>query len=299
MTFISETDIPKINLESKQDVEFVKSEFEKLLLKCMENNSSIKGSSIPIEAQDALRKVLSEQLLKWSDQLWSDIGPNLLINGLAFENFFDFSNKSKSDKKKSSIVSTTARMNKLAKTNIEPFDEKLQSKVKQLQSQVDQLLLQATDMKKNIYSGLQDDITNELSWIENISDNKHANDNSSAIHSNTLSSTSDLDNSYHDPSSAFTNHEISRLNKGFNSITHKLHTSNASLTKNIQMLETLKSDINLLKSRHIMDQKFISDICDNGAETTSDKSVLYFNSEKTLDSENESKVRKLFELSLK
>ncbi|PVU95459.1 hypothetical protein BB561_001817 [Smittium simulii] len=165
----SETDIPKIRVESKHDVTFVKGEFENLLLKCMENNTTIKDSSITTEAQAALKKILSEELLQWSDKVWDDVGSNMLINGLKYEQVFGYSQKEAGSGKRRNM-SDSINHRRFQSCDIEPLDENLQTEVKQLQMQADQLLLNVTKMRKETFVELETDIEKSLEQIEWIVD---------------------------------------------------------------------------------------------------------------------------------
>ncbi|PVU99518.1 hypothetical protein BB559_000031 [Furculomyces boomerangus] len=237
MNFEPEKDVPKIKIESKQDVLYIKNEFDSLLQKCLESSTTIGNSGLDEKTQNALKHILLQDLGKYSEEVWSDASCNILVNGMDCQEVM-FSRHSDGIGRKLDKLQKYG-LSEPSKDDYEPLDESLNEEVRNLKAKADELLIRVTEKRRENYGVIEQAIKDELEKV--------------CLVATKETSSPDLDMS---EETAKTNpYKISGnadlLSEKIDSIIHKLSLANNEIQNQYNLVNKLESDLSLLQSRSI------------------------------------------------
>ncbi|KAJ2548050.1 hypothetical protein EV175_004980 [Coemansia sp. RSA 1933] len=120
------SDLPKIQLESKEDVEFLQHQFHEFLQKTVANNTTLRDTTLSDEQRQEAEALVLSKLEEWTKSIWTMAGTSMAINGLPFDEAMQ------------------------EKSRIEPLDEELRTQVQGLREEADELLLSVTQKRRTV-----------------------------------------------------------------------------------------------------------------------------------------------------
>ncbi|KAJ2394381.1 hypothetical protein GGI05_002059, partial [Coemansia sp. RSA 2603] len=142
-------DIPKIQLESKEDVLFLQKELNDYLAKTLDNNTALRDGPLNDEQRAEARQLVLENLKKWTSEIWEMAGQSMSINGFSYEEAMR------------------------EKSRIEPLDESLKFEVQSMREEADSLLLAVTEKRRTVPSQIQQ-LAQDSTWRESVvAENTH------------------------------------------------------------------------------------------------------------------------------
>ncbi|KAJ2393559.1 hypothetical protein GGI23_005020 [Coemansia sp. RSA 2559] len=119
-------DLPKIQLESKEDVEFLQHQFHDFLQKTVANNTTLRDTSLSPEQREEASALVLSKLEEWTKSIWAMAGTSMTINGFGFDEAMK------------------------EKSRISPLDESLRTEVQALREEADELLLSVTQKRRTV-----------------------------------------------------------------------------------------------------------------------------------------------------
>ncbi|KAJ2748623.1 hypothetical protein IWQ56_007412 [Coemansia nantahalensis] len=119
-------DIPKVQLESKDDVHFLQQQFSEFLEQTVASNSTLRGAGLSEEQRREAQQLVLERMQRWTRDMWAVAGHSISVNGLAFDEAM------------------------AEKSNIEPLDEALKGEVEALREEADSLLLSVSGRRRTV-----------------------------------------------------------------------------------------------------------------------------------------------------
>ncbi|KAJ1948059.1 hypothetical protein EC988_005326 [Linderina pennispora] len=119
-------DIPKIQLETKEDVLFLQGQFSEFLQRTMSGNAALRDGPYTDAQREEARTLVLTTLQEWSEKVWKVAGDNISVNGFPYRE----------------AMAERAR--------IEPLDEKLKSEVEALREEANSLLLSVTQKRQTV-----------------------------------------------------------------------------------------------------------------------------------------------------
>ncbi|KAJ2724852.1 hypothetical protein GGI07_001705 [Coemansia sp. Benny D115] len=122
----SNTDIPKIQLESKEDAHFLQAQLTDYLTRSLDSNTALRDGPFTAEQRAEARQLVLDRLNKWTSEIWDMAGQSISINGFSFDEAMQ------------------------EKSRIEPLDEGLKSEVQGLREEADALLLSVTEKRRTV-----------------------------------------------------------------------------------------------------------------------------------------------------
>ncbi|KAJ2514449.1 hypothetical protein GGI11_004082 [Coemansia sp. RSA 2049] len=120
------SDLPKIQLESKEDVQFLQQQLGDFLRKTVAGNTTLRDSQLSEEQRAEAETLIMSRLEEWTGSMWTMAGSNMAVNGFAYEEAMQ------------------------EKSRIEPLDEALRGEVRALREEADELLLAVTQKRKTV-----------------------------------------------------------------------------------------------------------------------------------------------------
>ncbi|KAJ2664327.1 hypothetical protein IWW48_000844 [Coemansia sp. RSA 1200] len=120
------SDLPKIQLESKEDVQFLQQQLGDFLRKTIAGNTTLRDSQLSEEQRAEAEALIMSRLEEWTGSMWTMAGSNMAVNGFAYEEAMQ------------------------EKSRIEPLDEALRGEVRALREEADELLLAVTQKRKTV-----------------------------------------------------------------------------------------------------------------------------------------------------
>ncbi|KAJ2850318.1 hypothetical protein IWW36_002004 [Coemansia brasiliensis] len=139
----SNGDIPKIQLESKEDVHFLQAQFTTFLEKTLENNATLRDSQMTAEQRREAEDLIKDRLLKWTNDMWELAGHSITVNGFRYHEAMK------------------------EKSRIEPLNEQLKSEVEQLQEEADSLLLSVSGKRRTVPAQIER-LARDSVWRESV-----------------------------------------------------------------------------------------------------------------------------------
>ncbi|KAJ2448642.1 hypothetical protein EV183_005335 [Coemansia sp. RSA 2336] len=136
-------DIPKIQLESKEDVHFLQAQFTTFLEKTLENNATLRDSQMTAEQRREAEELIKDRLLKWTNDMWELAGHSITVNGFGYHEAMK------------------------EKSRIEPLNEQLKSEVEQLQEEADSLLLSVSSKRRTVPAQIER-LARDSVWRESV-----------------------------------------------------------------------------------------------------------------------------------
>ncbi|KAJ1677800.1 hypothetical protein EV182_005409, partial [Spiromyces aspiralis] len=131
-----EPDLPRIQIESKDDVAFLQGQVRKSLKEALVRNPTFRALALRVKNNEAteeevrglkeMAQEVEEYIEAWSNELWRLAGPNISINGMPYEEVMK------------------------ERDQYEPLDEKLKEQVKDLEAEADELLLRVTEHRRTV-----------------------------------------------------------------------------------------------------------------------------------------------------
>ncbi|KAJ2746100.1 hypothetical protein GGI20_001652 [Coemansia sp. BCRC 34301] len=122
----SSSDIPKIQLESKEDVLFLQRQLTSFLDQTLVSNVALRDAPFSKEQRSEAQKLVLERLQQWTQNVWALAGPSMAVNGFAYDEAMS------------------------EKSRIEPLDESLKAEVEALRESADSLLLSVTSKRRAV-----------------------------------------------------------------------------------------------------------------------------------------------------
>ncbi|KAJ1868473.1 hypothetical protein H4R99_002343 [Coemansia sp. RSA 1722] len=122
----SNADIPKIQLESKEDVHFLQNQLNDYLTRALEKNTALRDGPFTDEQREQARQLVLANLQKWTSNVWTMAGDSMSINGFSYEEAMR------------------------EKSRIEPLDEGLKTEVQTLRDEADSLLLSVANKRRTV-----------------------------------------------------------------------------------------------------------------------------------------------------
>ncbi|KAJ2747801.1 hypothetical protein GGI19_006317 [Coemansia pectinata] len=122
----SSSDIPKIQLESKEDVIFLQRQLTSFLDQTLGTNAALRDAPFTDEQRSEAQKLVLERLQQWTQNVWAMAGPSMAVNGFAYDEAMS------------------------EKSRIEPLDEALKAEVEALREEADNLLLSVTSKRRAV-----------------------------------------------------------------------------------------------------------------------------------------------------
>ncbi|KAJ2908606.1 hypothetical protein GGI21_002718 [Coemansia aciculifera] len=122
----SSSDIPKIQLESKEDVLFLQRQLATFLDQTLSSNAALRDAPFSDEQRSEAQKLVLERLQQWTHNVWALAGPSMAVNGFAYDEAMS------------------------EKSRIEPLDESLKAEVEALREEADSLLLSVTSKRRAV-----------------------------------------------------------------------------------------------------------------------------------------------------
>ncbi|KAJ2355555.1 hypothetical protein IWW50_002720, partial [Coemansia erecta] len=122
----SSGDIPKIQLESKEDVLFLERQFNDFLSQTLQNNAALRDSTMTSEQREEAESLVLDKLNKWTRDIWVMAGHSMSVNGFGYAEAMQ------------------------EKSRIEPLDEALKGEVEGLREEADSLLLSVTNKRRTV-----------------------------------------------------------------------------------------------------------------------------------------------------
>ncbi|KAJ1665526.1 hypothetical protein EV178_003168 [Coemansia sp. RSA 1646] len=120
------SDLPKIQLESKEDVQFLQHQFSDFLRKTISNNTTLRDASLSDEQQKEAEALVLSKLEEWTKNIWAMAGTSMAVNGFSYDEAMQ------------------------EKSRIEPLDEQLRTEVQSLREEADELLLSVTQKRRTV-----------------------------------------------------------------------------------------------------------------------------------------------------
>ncbi|KAK9761483.1 hypothetical protein K7432_013597 [Basidiobolus ranarum] len=122
-------DIPKIQVDSKEDVKYLKNEFTQASQKSFKSNEKLflKGKKKNVDLEERVQSLVN----RWIEQVFKLAGNSLSVNGMEYKD-----------------AMTTAE-------EIEPFDENLQQEVLNLQLTTEELTMRVVERRKKVPEQVQ------------------------------------------------------------------------------------------------------------------------------------------------
>ncbi|KAJ1666036.1 hypothetical protein GGF44_006492 [Coemansia sp. RSA 1694] len=120
------SDIPKIQLESKEDVLFLQQQLTTFLDQTLSSNAALRDAPFSEEQRSEAQKLVLERLQQWTQNMWGLAGPSMAVNGFAYDEAMS------------------------EKSRIEPLDEPLKAEVEALREEADALLLSVTSKRRAV-----------------------------------------------------------------------------------------------------------------------------------------------------
>ncbi|KAJ1720313.1 hypothetical protein LPJ53_005044 [Coemansia erecta] len=139
----SNADIPKIQLESKEDVLFLQKELNDYLAKTLDSNTALRDAPLSDEQREEARQLVLENLKKWTSEIWEMAGQSMSINGFSYDEAMR------------------------EKSRIEPLDESLKFEVQSMREEADSLLLAVTEKRRTVPSQIQQ-LAHDSTWRESV-----------------------------------------------------------------------------------------------------------------------------------
>ncbi|KAJ2082539.1 hypothetical protein H4R24_001484 [Coemansia sp. RSA 988] len=136
-------DIPKIQLESKEDVVYLQQQFTDFLGQTLSNNSALRDASLQPEQRAEAEQLIQSQLQKWALDIWKVAGQSVAVNGLGFAEAME------------------------EKSKIQSLDEALKSEVEQLREEADSLLLSVTNKRRTVPGQIERLVADSV-WRESL-----------------------------------------------------------------------------------------------------------------------------------
>ncbi|KAJ2828257.1 hypothetical protein GGI24_002438 [Coemansia furcata] len=122
----SSSDIPKIQLESKEDVIFLQRQLTTFLDQTLGTNAALRDAPFSDEQRTEAQKLVLERLQQWTQNVWAMAGPSMAVNGFSYDEAMS------------------------EKSRIEPLDEALKAEVEALREEADNLLLSVTSKRRAV-----------------------------------------------------------------------------------------------------------------------------------------------------
>ncbi|KAJ1832088.1 hypothetical protein LPJ63_003794 [Coemansia sp. RSA 2711] len=126
MAYSSSGDIPKIQLESREDVEYLQQQFDEILEQTLQSNAALRDAPMSREQRAEATALVLEQLRKWTGDMWALAGHSMTVNGFAYADAMQ------------------------ERARVEPLDESLKSEVAALRDEHDALLLAVSEQRRRV-----------------------------------------------------------------------------------------------------------------------------------------------------
>ncbi|KAJ2661962.1 hypothetical protein IW148_003169 [Coemansia sp. RSA 1199] len=136
-------DIPKIQLESKEDVLFLERQFSDFLLGTLKNNSTLRNSSMTSAQRQEAESLVLDKLQMWTKDIWAMAGHSMSVNGFGYAEAMQ------------------------EKSRIDPLDEALKSEVEALREEADALLLSVTNKRRTVPKQIER-LVDDAVWRESV-----------------------------------------------------------------------------------------------------------------------------------
>ncbi|KAJ1823733.1 hypothetical protein GGH91_001908 [Coemansia sp. RSA 2671] len=137
------SDIPKIQLESKEDVLFLQRQLASFLDKTLSTNAALRDAPFSDEQRAEAQKLVLERLQQWTHNVWAMAGPSMAVNGFAYDEAMR------------------------EKSRIEPLDEALKAEVEALREEADGLLLSVTSKRRTVPDQIER-LVADVVWRESL-----------------------------------------------------------------------------------------------------------------------------------
>ncbi|KAI9501465.1 hypothetical protein GGI25_002007 [Coemansia spiralis] len=137
------TDIPKIQLESKEDVDYLQTQLTSFLRKTVENSTTLRDSGLTAEQKAEAEQLILSKLEQWASGVWKTAAPNITVNGFAYEEALR------------------------EKSRIEPLDETLKNEVVGLRDEADTLLLAVANKRRTV-PGQIERLVGDAVWRDSV-----------------------------------------------------------------------------------------------------------------------------------
>ncbi|KAJ1895254.1 hypothetical protein LPJ66_004705 [Kickxella alabastrina] len=136
-------DLPKVQLESKEDVLFLQKQLNEYLAQSLEKNATLRDGLFNDKQREEARQLVLQSMHKWTESIWQKAGPSMSINGFAFEDAMK------------------------EKDRIEPLNEGLKNEVQDLRNEVDELLLSSAAKRRTVPNQLEK-LASDSVWRESM-----------------------------------------------------------------------------------------------------------------------------------
>ncbi|KAJ2777280.1 hypothetical protein H4R18_005228 [Coemansia javaensis] len=136
-------DIPKVQLESKEDVHFLQQQFSEFLEQTVDSNATLRDAGMTAEQRREAKQLVMDRLSGWTRAIWAMAGDSISVNGLAF----------------GEAMSEQA--------NMEALDEGLKGEVEALREEADALLLAVTERRRTV-PGQIERLVADAVWRESV-----------------------------------------------------------------------------------------------------------------------------------
>ncbi|KAJ1826886.1 hypothetical protein LPJ56_001957 [Coemansia sp. RSA 2599] len=125
-TASTNADIPKIQLESKEDVHFLQAQLTDYLSNSLSKNTTLRDGPLSDEQREQARHLVLTSLHNWTKDIWAMAGQSMSINGFSYEEAMR------------------------EKSRIEPLDEGLKGEVQVLREEADSLMLSVANKRRTV-----------------------------------------------------------------------------------------------------------------------------------------------------
>ncbi|KAJ1646955.1 hypothetical protein LPJ64_001629 [Coemansia asiatica] len=136
-------DIPKIQLESKEDVHFLQKQLNDYLTQSLEKNAALRDGPFNDEQREQAQQLVLGNLQKWTSNIWAMAGQSMSINGFSYEEAMQ------------------------EKSRIEPLNEALKAEVQTLREEADGLMLSVANKRRTVPDQIEK-LSRDCVWRESV-----------------------------------------------------------------------------------------------------------------------------------
>ncbi|KAJ2713215.1 hypothetical protein H4R19_002361 [Coemansia spiralis] len=136
-------DIPKVQLESKDDVVFLQQQFSEFVEQTVASSSTLREAGLNEAQRKEAQQLVLEQMRRWTLDMWAMAGHSISVNGFGFGEAM------------------------AEKSNIEPLDEELKGEVEALREEADSLLLSVSSRRRTV-PGQIERLVADAVWRESL-----------------------------------------------------------------------------------------------------------------------------------
>ncbi|KAJ1999844.1 hypothetical protein GGI04_004397 [Coemansia thaxteri] len=137
-------DIPKIQLESREDVQFLQEQLRQFVAAAVGSSAALRGAGLSGEQQSEAAALVAGRAEEWAARVWAAAGRSMTVNGLAYA---------------AAMAAGQAR--------VEALDEALKADADALRDEADALLL-AVAAKRRAVPGQIQRLVEDAAWRESL-----------------------------------------------------------------------------------------------------------------------------------